>query len=121
VIFQGSIQLSSLSSCFKPVVEETSDWLIKFAELYLETKGNQAIVPVVTVEEGYPQSYYVKISSRGEGARLSVRLDPSTDPIKTRGVKRSIALIAETVKAACPGIVVESHNLQDLFGAQPLR
>jgi hypothetical protein len=105
--------LPDWSKSFRPVVEEKREWLIKFSELFVEIKGLRAIVPVVTVEEGHPQSYYVRITAHNAENRISVRLDPSTDPIKTRGVKRSIALLAETLQLDFPSLKIEHHNLQN--------
>lgn len=116
VILKGDFTITDWADDFQPMEQKETHWLIKFNELYIERKGKRALVPVVTVEEGHPQTYYVRLSLN-EGRRLSIRLDPSTDPIKTRGVKRSIALIAETLKHRFPHLEVESHNLEDYFEA----
>jgi hypothetical protein len=57
------------------------------------------------VEAGRSQSFFVQLSQKDR--QITVRLLPATDPEKTTGVKRVMALIAmqlhESPTAACAG------------------
>jgi len=120
VVLRGSVGIDPFNHVFKPVVEEKKEWLIKIEEIYLERSGLQAIVPAVVVEEGHAQTFYIRLSMPQTGGRLSIRLDPLTDPIKTRGVKRSIALLAEVMLGGNQEFTIERHNLQGYFSGDPV-
>lgn len=113
VILRGVESLERLYQDFTPLRERTEGWLVKIEELYLERGGSRAILPAIVVEEGHSQTFYLRISVIAKVGRVTVRLDPATDPIKTRGVKRSVALLAEAVMNSVPGAAVESHNLTE--------
>ena len=115
VILRGKISIDRFNREFKPLLEETGEWLIKAEEIYVEQAGLRAIIPATVVEEGHSQSFYIRISTTEKNNRLTVRLDPATDPIKTRGVKRSIGLIGEAVLNSLTEASVERHNLQEYF------
>lgn len=117
VVLRGKVNVREWSDNFSPLIEQTDDWLIKADTVFLERQGNRALIPVVVVEEGHPQSFYIQLSS-GINKDLIIRIDPWTDPIKTRGVKRAVALVAETFLHAQSQTEVERHNLQDLLAAK---
>ena len=112
VVLTGDVSIEKLEGAFHPLREEKDEWLIKIEELYVERGRRCALLPVVVVEEGHPQSFYIRLSQNEGKQRLTVRLDPSTDPIKTRGVKRSVALVAETFLALSASAKVVRHNLE---------
>ncbi len=98
---------------FQAFEEITESWRIKVREFYLEKKGLYALLAVVVVEEGHSQTFYIKLSKSNR--KISVRLDSETDPVKTRGVKRSIALVAEYLLQNESRIDLERHNLEGYF------
>lgn len=114
-VLKGSFDLRAWCVAFQALREERPSWLIKIEEVYIERRGNRSLLPVVVVEEGHSQSFYVRLSLEDLGSRLTVRLDPSTDPIKTRGVKRSVAFIAETILRECDHLVLDRDNLGELI------
>lgn len=81
-------------------------------EVYVERKGLRALVSSVVVEEGHPQSFYIVVVRDSATRQMVIRLDPSTDPIKTRGVKRAVALLAESLLNSEKRLSVDRHNLQ---------
>lgn len=119
-ILTCNLALEALRDTFRPITEQTGGWLIKIPEFYLEHRGGRALLTTVVVEEGHKQTFYI-LAAKSEGGKLSLRLDPSTDPVKTRGVKRSIALLAETFRSRHPEVSVHRHNLNDLFDSAPAR
>ncbi|MEW6235844.1 MAG: hypothetical protein AB1656_10695 [Candidatus Omnitrophota bacterium] len=115
VIFKGEISLKDWCESFNPFQEENKNWLIKIEDAYCESKGRRAILPVVVVEEGHSQSFYLKLSMNEALRQITVKLDPATDPIKTRGVKRSVALVAEKILDRYKHIAIDRHNLKDFL------
>lgn len=105
------MDLADLFNQFSKLEEETQAWIIKIDEMYVEQRGLKAIFSCVVIEEGHPQSFYIRLSRHRPENRQTVRLDPATDPIKTKGVKRSIALMAEFILRCHKSLIVEKHNL----------
>lgn len=111
VVFAGKLHLQEWSKLFNPLRDESGEWVIKIKEIYVEQKGKQALLPVTVVEEGHPQSFYLRISCHNI-EEITVRIDFETDPIKTRGVKRSVALLAEAILQTNINLNVIRHNLE---------
>lgn len=105
---------------FVPSLEAKKDWIIKYQELFIEKQAERAIVPAIAVEEGHPQSYYIRLTLDTKGNRLSVHLDPATDPIKTRGVKRSIAFMAESILSQFPHLQIDQSNLSEYLNRKDI-
>ncbi|HOJ62498.1 MAG TPA: hypothetical protein PK878_19640 [bacterium] len=111
VVLKGDVEEINLAEILSPLVEESGEWLIKVEEIYVERQGRKALLWTVVVEEGHSQSFYIRISKSEADRKLTVHLDPSTDPIKTRGVKRSVALVAEFLLGQQPSWAVERNNV----------
>jgi len=112
VVLEWEGNISEIAAVFHPIQEENSGWRIKIEECYFELRGYRAIVPVTVVEEGHVQSFYIRLSRKDSEPRMSVRLDPATDPVKTRGVKRSIGLLVDHLCRWFPSISVTKHNVE---------
>ena len=111
VVLTGDATRIDLSQTLVPVSEEKETWFIKVDDIYVERRGARALMRTVVVEEGHPQTFYILVAKDDTENRLIIRLDPSTDPIKTRGVKRSIAVVAEELMRCRAGFSVERHNI----------
>lgn len=118
MVLTGDAKEFDLNQNLDSLLEERETWRIKVDEIYVERKGGRALLSTVVVEESHPQSFYILIAKNETGNQLTVRLDPSTDPIKTRGVKRSIALAAESLLQQGERFSVERHNIQGYLDAQ---
>lgn len=87
--------------------------ILKVVDLYLNRSGRTALVDCVAVEEGRSQSFFVQLSQKDR--QITVRLLPATDPEKTAGVKRLMALVARQLLAASGGGRFGKTNLQDFL------
>lgn len=65
---------------------------MKFDRLYLDTGERAALLETLVVDRGHPQRFFIQMTAR-DGA-VMVRCEPLTDPEKTIGVKRALALAA---------------------------
>lgn len=110
VVLKGSLSIRQWADAFVPLQEETTEWRIKIQDVFVEQGGGCAILPAIVVEEGHTQTFYILVSGTPGQQRFTVRLDPLTDPIKTRGVKRSVGLIAETLTSRVP-LVTDKNNI----------
>jgi hypothetical protein len=99
-----SIQLSALRN---------GSEILKVVDVYLNRSGHTALVDCVVVEEGRSQAFFVQLSQKDR--QITFRLLAATDPEKTDGVKRIIALIAGQVHQAAPGSRFGKTNLQEFL------
>lgn len=101
ILVQGSIALDDVARRHAPWSDRRGDLLVKFDRLYLETAGRAALVEALVVDRGHPQRFFVALQAREDG--VMVRLEPLTDPEKTAGVKRALALVADRLRAESGG------------------
>jgi hypothetical protein len=85
--------------------------ILKVVDVYLNRSGRTALVDCVVVEEGHSQAFFVQLSQKER--QITVRLLPATDPEKTAGVKRLMALIARQIHEAIGGSRFGKTNLQE--------
>ncbi len=111
VVVEGPVSLERLYQDFTPENLREGACIIKLRALYLSTTKTDALVECVVVEDGLPQDFYVMLSGRSSG--ITVRLDPKTDPQKTVGVKRLVALLGQRLKAQDPACAYGVTNLTE--------
>lgn len=87
--------------------------ILKVVDVYLNRSGHTGLVDCVVVEAGRSQPFFVQLSQKDR--QITVRLLPATDPEKTDGVKRLLALIATQLNAASDGSHFGKTNLQDFL------
>jgi len=85
--------------------------ILKVVDVYLNRSGRTALVDCVVVEEGRSQAFFVQLSQKDR--QITVRLLPATDPEKTAGVKRIMALIARQLHESTGGSRYGKTNLQE--------
>jgi len=91
--------------------------ILKVVDIYLNRSRHTGLVDCVVVEEGLSKAFFVQLSQKDR--QITVRLLPATDPDKTDGVKRLLALIATQLKAASAGSHFGKTNLQDFLPNLP--
>ncbi len=113
VVISGDAPGIDLSQDLVPISYKDDAYRIKTEDIYIERQGNKALISTIVIEEGHPQTFYILVTKNCTENHLTIRLDPSTDPIKTCGVKRSIAVVAEDLIGRKPNLAIERHNIQD--------
>jgi hypothetical protein len=101
VVLEGRISIEDCQRHFQPAIVREGDLLVKFDRFYLERGGRSALVETLVVDRGHTQKFFVHLSPKGEG--ITVRLEPLTDPEKSDGVKRALALAAHAIREAAGG------------------
>ena len=108
--------INSASLAFASVVPFTTrldGGVLKVTDKYLNADQNKALVEALAIENGNHQSFFVELSQKQTS--LTVRLLPLTDPEKTPGVKRIMAMLAKQIKDANPSVSYGKTNLQDFL------
>jgi hypothetical protein len=85
--------------------------ILRVVDVYLNRSCRTALVDCVVVEEGRSQSFFVQLSQKER--QITVRLLPATDPEKTAGVRRVMAIIARQLHEATGGSRFGKTNLQE--------
>jgi len=110
VVLQGRVTLDECQARFEPFVDRQGDLLIKVERFYRERDGRAALLETLVVDRGHTQKFFIQLSPKGDG--LTVRLEPLTDPEKTAGVRRALALVAHRIRTAA-GCEYGSSNIEE--------
>ena len=98
VVLEGRVTIADAQAGFQPFVVREGDLLVKVDRFFRERDGRAALLETVVVERGHTQKFFIQLSPKAEG--LTIRLEPLTDPEKTAGVRRAIALVAHRIREA---------------------
>ena len=113
VVIEEAVNLAVASQGIKLTAVRNGSEILKVVDVYLNQAGHTALVDCVVVEDGRSQPFFVQLSQKGR--QITVRLLPATDPEKTLGVKRIMALIAKQLQESTAGSRFGKTNLQDFL------
>jgi hypothetical protein len=109
VIIEGPASVERFYQDFVPIDIREQDIIMKVRNVYLNTTKTTALLDCVVVDDHTPNAFYILLSQKHD--RITVRLDPLTDPEKTDGVKRLLAILSHTLKTQDPACRYGKHNL----------
>ncbi len=115
VVIEGSVDPGRLFEELEPVHEAGSHGVRRTGEIFLNRRRDTSLLEAVVVERGLRQRFFVLISRKGAG--VTVRLEPSTQPEKTEGVKRLLAAVGRRVRTHFPDTRYGQTNLADCLDA----
>ena len=98
VILEGRVTVTEIALRHEPFVQREGDLLVKADRLYLDTRTRAALLETLVVDRGHTQKFFILLEERA--GSLMVRLEPLTDPEKSAGVKRALALVAHRIRQA---------------------
>jgi hypothetical protein len=113
VVIEEAIDLGLACQGLKIAAVRNGREILKVVDVYMSRSGHAALVDSVVVEEGRSQAFFVQLSQRDR--QITVRLLPATDPEKTDGVKRILALIAGQLRKSAEGSRFGKTNLQEFL------
>lgn len=93
------------------VTLKTDTGILKLGDKYINAAETSALIEALVVEAGKNQNFFIQLSQKK--ASITVRLLPLTDPEKSPGVKRLMAMVAKQIKESNPSISYGKTNLQD--------
>ena len=111
VVIENAPDLGAVFQGLAPFAERTGGQILRLADLYLNRPGRAALLECVVIDMGVAVSFFALLAQREH--QITVRLHPLTDPEKTEGVKRLLALIAVRVRDLVPASRFGKTNLQD--------
>jgi hypothetical protein len=111
VVIEEALDLGLACQGIKLAAARNGSEILKVVDVYVNRTSRTALVDCVAVEEGRSQSFFVQLSQKDR--QITVRLLPATDPEKTVGVKRIMALIARQLHESTGGSRFGKTNLQE--------
>ena len=111
VVIENAPDLAAVFRGLAPFAERTDEQILRLGDLYLNRVGRAALLESVVIDKGVAVSFFALLAQRED--QITVRLYPLTDPEKTEGVKRLLALIAVRVRDLVPASRFGKTNLQD--------
>jgi hypothetical protein len=115
VLSGGSISLSKIFAHMQKIIykDQKSQIIVRIENCFIDQPGNIILVKAVAVVDQKPQSFYVMVMNKED--KITIRLDPMTDPEKTDGVKIALALIAKCIQEIekLRNLYVTKTNIQE--------
>jgi hypothetical protein len=105
VLSGGSISLSKIFAHMQKILfkDPKSNTIVRIEDCFINQPSDIILVKTIAVDQ-MPQSFYVMVMTKED--KITIRLDPTTDPEKTDGVKIALALIAKRIQE-----IEKSRNL----------
>ena len=113
VVIEEARDLGAACKGLKASTVRNGSEILRVLDVYLSRAGHTALVDCLAIEAGRSQAFFVQLSQKDR--QITVRLLPATDPEKTTGVKRLIALIAMQVHELIGGSRLGKTNLQEFL------
>ncbi len=110
VVIEGPASIEQFYEQFETIYQRDNDTILKVKEMFISTQKSKAILECIVVEDRFSHIFYMLTS--GTKGRITVRLDPLTDPEKSESVKRLLALVSYTFKSQHPDCRYGTHNLE---------
>ena len=105
IVLSGSILLSNAFEHMYKILfkDQKSNIIVRIETYFINQSGDIILAKAVAVDQK-PQSFYIMVMNRED--KVTIRLDPTTDPEKTDGVKIALALMAKRIQE-----IEKAHNL----------
>ena len=108
IVFDKKIDLKDFSEKFVPIFQKEP--LVKISTIYVDKDNLTALLPSLVISELH-QQYFIEIST--SESKTTIRLYPGTDPEKTDGVKKSMALLAKQIEDNYDDFHITKTNLSE--------
>lgn len=105
IVLSGRILLSNAFEHMYKILfkDQKSNIIVRIETYFINQPGDIILAKAVAVDQK-PQSFYIMVMNRED--KITIRLDPTTDPEKTDGVKIALALMAKSIQE-----IEKAHNL----------
>ncbi len=114
IVIAGPLKFENIYEEFQKEIHKIDDkTIIKYTDCFLNKDKNIVLMSTVVIENQRPISFYTIIMAKEN--QITIRLDPITDPEKTFGVKKSLALIAMKILKKGNNLKITKTNLQDFI------
>ncbi len=111
IVLNGEVRIKEIFPILQPLFFKDENRIIKSSEFYISRQENTMIVKTLSIEGEKKVSFFILINDRDDG--IVIRLLPDYDIPKTKGVKKSLALIANQIRRDFQALSVGKTNLTE--------
>lgn len=116
IVLSGSILLSNTFKQMNKILfkDQKSNVIVRIENFFINQRCDIILSKAVAIDQK-TQSFYIMVTNREN--KITIRLDPITDPEKTYGVKIAIALMAKRIQdiEKISDLCVSKTNIQEFI------
>jgi hypothetical protein len=113
IVLDGAVDCERFFNSFQPTQERAEGEIVKTQDIYISQDKKMLLIEAIAIEDGPPQRFFIQASLKED--RTTVRIYPGTDPVKTAGVKKLLAIVAKLMRDQRPEINYSSTNLKEFL------
>jgi hypothetical protein len=113
IILDGTVDLERFYTSFQPAQERKDGEILKTQDIYISQDRKVLLIEAIAIEDGPPQRFFIQASVKDKGT--TIRIYQGTDPIKTAGVKKLLAIVAKQMRDQHPDVAYGATNLKEFL------
>lgn len=117
IVIEGPLSLEDVWMAYTHLDVTENATRYRTEGCFLSHDKSELLVSALVVEQGFAKKFYVRLHQRDNS--LTIKLDILTDPEKTDGVRRLLAIFAERILTAEPEARVVRTNIKSFLRADP--
>lgn len=116
IVLSGSIQLGNTFKQMNKTLfkDQKSNVIVRIENFFINQRCDIILSKAIAIDQK-TQSFYIVVMNREN--KITIRLDPITDPEKTDGVKIALALMAKRIQdiEKISDLYVSKTNIQEFI------
>lgn len=116
IVLSGSIQLGNTFKQMNKMLfkDQKSNVIVRIENFFINQRCDIILSKAIAIDQK-TQSFYIVVMNREN--KITIRLDPITDPEKTDGVKIALALMAKRIRdiEKISDLYVSKTNIQEFI------
>ncbi len=111
IVLEGTVDLERFYADFPLTYERAEQEILKTQDIFISKDKRAVLIEAIAIEDGPPQRFFIQAGVKDN--RTTIRIYPGTDPVKTPGVKKLLAIVAKQMREQQPEIEYGSTNLRE--------
>lgn len=116
IVLSGSILLGNTFKQMNKILfkDQKSNVIVRIENFFINQRCDIMLSKAIAIDQK-TQSFYIVVMNREN--KITIRLDPITDPEKTDGIKIALALMAKKIQdiEKIADLYVSKTNIQDFI------
>ena len=113
IVLEGPVDLDLFYTTFRPTQERGEGAILKIQDIFISRDKKTVLLEAIAIEDGPPQRFFIQVVVKD--SRTTIRIYPGTDPEKTPGVKKLLAIVAKLLQDQHKGMPYGSTNLREFL------
>jgi len=111
IVLEGPVDLGRFYSDYRQQQQQSGGEVLKLLDIFINRRTDTLLIEALAVENGPPNRFFILAGTRG--GKTTVRIYPGSDPEKTPGVKKLLAMVARQIKEHTPQARYGATNIGD--------